>query len=167
MITDREIRTEQDAEQLVLEEKYHKHRCETDGIHFTRYFFKDVLEGTKMIVARHNMIVDWALQRVIDGKSKRLIINIPPGFFKTIQAGVAMAARSMAIEPRSRFLYLSYSQTLVDDCSSKVRSIIQSPQFQNKWPMELKKDAQSKGLWKTDSYGEFGARTLSGQVTGS
>ena len=163
MIIDRKV---DDAEQLVKQEKYLKHRCETDGLYFTRYFFKEVLEGTKMIIAPHNKIIDWALQRVIDGKSKRLIINIPPGFFKTIQAGVAMAARSLAIEPRSRFLYLSYSQTLVDDCSAKVRSVVQSPQFQNKWGMKLKKDTQAKGLWKTDSHGELGARTLSGQVTG-
>lgn len=139
--------------------------CEEDGIYFNRYFFKRRM-GSKMIVAPHHRAIQRTLDRVIAGEITRLIINVPPGYSKTEMATINMMARGLALNPRARFLHLSYSHNLALLNSSTTRAIVKSAPYQLMWPMQLRDDSDSKGMWWTEQGGGVYATSAGGQVTG-
>lgn len=142
-----------------------KIECEEDPSYFARYFFKQRM-GSKMRVAPHHRVIFDTINRVVSGEITRLIINIPPGFSKTELATINMIARGLALNPRARFLHLSYSHNLALLNSSTARAIVKSKDYQAMWPMALRDDSDSKGMWWTEHGGGVYATSAAGQVTG-
>lgn len=142
-----------------------KLECELDAEYFARYFFKQ-MNGAKMLIAPHHRVIFKTLERVISGEITRLIINISPGFSKTLLATIYTIARGLALNPRSRFLHLSYSHNLALLNSSTARSMIKSKDYQAMWPMALRDDSDSKAMWWTEQGGGVYATSSAGQVTG-
>lgn len=130
-------------------------------------FALECLEGRNYQLSPHQKLIGDTLDRVMRGEIKRLIINIPPGFAKTAIGVWSFVARGFAFNPKSKFLHLSYSDTLVQDNSANIRTIINSKDFQTLYPyVQFKEDTQAKGLWKTDHGGAFRAASSGGAVTG-
>lgn len=130
-------------------------------------FALECLEGRVYDLARVHQLIGDALDKVIKGEIKRLIVNIPPGFAKTAIAVWSFVPRGFAINPKSKFLHISYSDTLVQDNSSNIRTIINSTDYQQLYPyVQFKEDTKAKGLWKTDAGGAFRASASGGAVTG-
>lgn len=142
-----------------------KLECELDIEYFTRYFFKQRV-GTKMIIAPHHKAIIKFMHDVVSGKIKRGIINIPPGYTKTEIASIAFMAYGLAMNPRAKFLHLSYSDGLALDNSAKARLIVKSKEFQEMWPMRPQDDADGKGTWWNEFGGGVRATSTMGQVTG-
>lgn len=147
-----------------------KVECEMDGLFFTRVFFKQQY-GSKMVVGRHHPVIQKALDRTMLQPDhpdfiSRLIINLPPGYSKTMMCSINYMARGLAINPMARFLHLSYSDKLVLLNSGTSREIVKSAAFQEMWPLGIKNDTDSKKIWHTDSNGGITATAAGGQVTG-
>jgi len=142
-----------------------KHKCENDHIAFTRYVFKNLM-NQKFIVNEHHSLIADTLRRVETGEIKRLVINVPPGYTKTLMVVHTWVARMMAKYNRSRFLHLSYSNDLALYNSSEVKRIIGSPEYQALWPMTMRDDANSKGMWFNNFSGGMYSKSAGGQVTG-
>lgn len=153
-----------DADKKAVE----KHLCEVDHLFFTRRFFKPRM-GFKFSVNWHHVYIASIIDQVIAGSIKNVVINVPPGAGKT-ELMTNLIPRGIALNPRSRFLYLSYSQTLVDDVSATARNIVKSEDFKQLWPVDIATDTDSKANWKTtvDGYnaGHVYAASMGGQVTG-
>ena len=130
-------------------------------------FALEQLEGRVYDVAPHQEIICDALDKVISGEITRLIINVPPGFAKTAIAVWSFVARGFAINPQAKFLHVSYSDTLVNDNSSNIRTIINSSDYQALFPyVDFQADTKAKGLWKTSVGGAFRAASSGGAITG-
>jgi predicted phage terminase large subunit-like protein len=123
--------------------------------------------GQKLIIARpHRVLID-TLQEVIDGKHTRVIINMPPRYGKTLIAVKYFIAYGLAINASSKYIHLSYADSLALDNSEAVKDIIQSEWYQELFPeVKIKKDSKAKDKWYTDASGGVLARSSSGQVTG-
>lgn len=143
--------------------------CLEDHLFFTRYFFKN-REGIKFKVNWHHKRMCDAIQRVIDGKCERLIINVPPGSSKTETAVINLIARGLAINPRARFLHLSYSSDLAELNSAKAKELITSSEYQELFQIPIKTDSNARGRWNVVaddiSIGGCYATSTLGQVTG-
>ena len=149
---------------------YRKDECETDGLYFTRFFMKKRI-GSKMIIGRHHAVMQAALDRTMLPPDDpqfipRLIINVPPGYTKTEMAAINYMARGLAVNPRSRFLHMSYSQDLALLNSATTREIVRGVDYQAMWPMSTKDDADSKSTWWTTNGGGVRATAAGGQITG-
>lgn len=131
---------------------------------FIRYFFP-IVEGVDFIFCSHHDQIIEKLEAVYNGECNRLIINIPPGYGKTELVVVMFSAWCYAVEPRCRFLHLSYADDLVGLNSVKIKAIINCKEFQDLWPTEFDSSVNGKGHWKTDK-GEFRAVSTGGMVTG-
>jgi hypothetical protein len=147
-----------------------KTHCEHDGMYFTRLFMKQRI-GSKMIIGRHHPVMQAALDRTMLPPEhpdfiSRLIINVPPGYTKTEQAVISYMARGLAVNPRSRFLHMSYSQDLALLNSATTREIVKGLDYQSMWPMQTKEDADSKSIWWTTVGGGVRATAAGGQITG-
>jgi hypothetical protein len=142
-----------------------KKECEYDGLYFNRFFFKQRF-GFKMLINWHHKLIQDTLDKVISLDIKRLIINLPPGYTKTELSTINFIARGLALNPMSRFMHLSYSNSLALENSSTARKIIQSEAYQQMWPLKLRDDADSKQKWWTEQGGGVYATSAGGQVTG-
>ena len=150
---------------LTNEEKVLKVMCEKDLLFFTRYIYKEN-HRRNFIVAPHFVMIANKLMDVINGKTKRLIINIPPRYGKTELAVKNFIAYGLAINPSAKFIHLSYSDDLALDNSSQAKEYIESDAYQKFWQMKLKKDAQGKKKWFNEQGGGVYATASGGAITG-
>lgn len=143
--------------------------CEQDHLFFSRYFFKH-RQAIKFRVNWHHELIAEKVQAVIDGRIKNLVINVPPGSSKTELVAINLMARGLALNPRARFLHISYSDDLALLNSQTARELVQSDEFQELWPLAIADDAKSKKRWNVlvdgKKAGGVYAVSLGGQITG-
>lgn len=146
-----------------------KAKCERDHLFFSRYFFKH-RQAIKFRVNWHHELIAQKVQDVIDGRIKNLVINVPPGSSKTELVAINLMARGLALNPRARFLHISYSDDLALLNSQTARELVQSDEFQELWPLAIADDAKSKKRWNVlvegKKAGGVYAVSLGGQITG-
>lgn len=133
---------------------------------YTKAMFKAQYHRS-FIVAEHHKKMFAALQDVVDGKCRRLIINIAPRYGKTELVIKSFISWCFALNAKCRFLHLSYSDLLVNDNSDTIRSIMQEPLYTTLFPKSaLAAEKGSAKRWKTKAGGELYAVSTQGQVTG-
>lgn len=145
--------------------KVAKVRCERELLFFTRWFFNKRFGDVFLLNDHHYQIVD-ALNKVVTGEIKNLIINIPPRYGKTEIAVLNFVAWCLAKNPKAKFIHLSYSDDLALDNSSKIKELILSDEYQELWPIKLKQDSKSKKKWYTEEGGGLYATAAGGAITG-
>ena len=133
---------------------------------YTKLMFKCQYKRS-FIVAEHHKKMFEVLQDVVDGKITRLIINIAPRYGKTELVIKSFISWAFALNPRCRFLHLSYSDILVNDNSDTVRNIMSEELYKTLFPNSaLASEKGSAKRWKTKAGGELYAVSTQGQVTG-
>lgn len=133
---------------------------------YTKALFKAQYHRS-FIVAEHHKKMFSALQDVVDGNCKRLIINIAPRYGKTELVIKSFISWCFALNPKCRFLHLSYSDILVNDNSDTIRSIMMEQLYTTLFPQSaLASEKGSAKRWKTKAGGELYAVSTQGQVTG-
>lgn len=140
-------------------------KCQGSLLFYARYIFKEN-HGKNFIQAPHFEKIANTLESVYRGDIKRLIINIPPRYGKTELAIKIFISWCLAKRNTSKFIHLSYSDSLALDNSSQTKEYIQSEAYQKLWPMTLKKDAQSKSKWYNEFGGGMYATASGGAITG-
>lgn len=104
-------------------------------IHFVRYFWH-VLEPERKLVE------GWPLEALCEhyeavafGEVNRLLVNVPPGFMKSMLLNVFFPAWVWGAlkRPHIRFLAFSYSSTLTERDNGKFRDLITSTEYQGLW----------------------------------
>lgn len=138
--------------------------CLSGTLNFTRYMFKHKT-GMRFIVGPHHQKICEILDKVVRGYIKRLIINIAPRYGKTELVSKNFIAYGFALNPRSKFIHLSYSDDLVLDNSKEINETVQSDYFQRLFP-EVVVDSKNSKKWYTSIGGGLYAVSAAGQVTG-
>lgn len=134
---------------------------------YSRVMFKAEY-GSSLIVADLHRKLFAALQSVVDGDVKHLIINMPPRYGKTLIAIKMFVSWCYALNPKCQFMHLSYSDLLVNDNSSTIREIMTLPLYKELFPQSalLNENKTSSRSWETRAKGSFYAVSTQGQVTG-
>ena len=129
-------------------------------------------EGSRMKENWHIGLICEELQKIETGETENLIINLPPGGGKTHIASVCFPSRGIAIEPRSRYLVVSYSNDLVKDISTRVRDLVfEGDEFQQMWNVQSSRDSNEKSHWQIlnsrgKKSGAFKCASSGGSITG-
>lgn len=134
---------------------------------YTKAMFK-AQHKRSFVLARHHELIIEKLEGVLDGKIKRLIINIAPRYSKTELVVKQFISAGYALNPRCNFMHLSYSDALVNDNSAQIRELMNLPIYKELFPESAleKPGKASSERWKTKAGGEFYAVSTQGQVTG-
>jgi len=132
-------------------------------LNFTRYIFKHRF-NRKFIVGDHHVLIASALDKVLSGDIKRLMINIAPRYGKTEQAVKNFIAEGLAINAKAKFIHLSYSDDLARDNSMGVQEIMNLPEYQRLY--EARPASTNSKKWYTEQGGGLYAVSSAGQVTG-
>lgn len=158
--------TTKEAIPVVTELDLIRYETLSSSLFFTRYFFKKQY-NRKFIIAKHHSLISAALDRVLKGECRRLIINISPRYGKTELAVKSFIANGLALNAAAKFIHLSYSSDLALDNSETVKDLVQTPEYQELFPqVQVKKDSRAKDKWYTTAGGGVLARAAGGQVTG-
>lgn len=151
--------------QNINEVSYTKERLLDSPLFFTRYFFKKTF-NRKFVVNDHHKEICRVMKRVFKGELTRVIINMPPRYGKTELLVKSFISMGLALNPRSKFIHTSYSETLALDNSESVKDLVESDDYQKFFKVKLKKDSKSKRKWYTDQGGGIYAAASGGQITG-
>lgn len=136
-----------------------------DGLlHFTRFFFKKRFQR-KFVIGQHHERIAEVLDRVYRGELTRLIINIAPRYGKTELAVKNFIAMGFALNPRAKFIHLSYSADLARDNSKDIQAIMKEEEYARLFPESVPATTSAKS-WDTVSGGQMYAVASGGQVTG-
>lgn len=118
------------------------------------------------IVGRHHEMIFDALDDVVKGKTRKLIINIAPRYGKTLLASQMFIAYGLALNPEAKFLHLSYSDTLAKENSEAVKDIVKDDFFMEVFTTRVRYGSDTKSKWLTEQGGGVYATSTLGQVTG-
>ena len=120
-----------------------------------------------MKAAPFHAAICTALERVVVGKCKRLIINIPPRSGKTEIAVKSFMAWCMGIFPDAEFIHASYSKELATTNTWETRAIMQHEAYAEIFGApKLRTDSNAKDHFRTDQGGVVYSTGADGTITG-
>ncbi len=137
---------------------------------FVRTFYP-ILTGREFIISQpagresHIHTVCRELVKCFNLETNKLVINIPPGHGKSVLCSF-WTAWCLARYPDSRFLYISYSQTLAATHTDTVRRIMMLREYKELFNVHLRSDSKAKDFFQTTMGGAVGAFGSSGAITG-
>ena len=105
-------------------------------------------------------------QDVVDKKSPRLMLFMPPRHGKSTLASVSFPAWHLGRNPDHEFISCSYSGSLAMGFSRKVRNLLREPSYKSAFKTRLDPESQSAEAWLTTGGGGFVAAGVGGGITG-
>lgn len=122
---------------------------------FTRKAFSTVDPGAAYLHNWHIDLIAEYLEACTRREIKRLIINIPPRYMKSISVTVAWPAWLLGRNPSERILSSSYAQNLSLKHSMDCRLVVQSDWYRRIFPATLiTEDQNEKSKFVTTSRGQ-------------
>ncbi len=135
-------------------------------ISFTRHMLSE-WRGEDLIDNWHLDVVAAALERVVIGDCRRLIINVPPRTGKTLLAVKALIAWALGIYPDSEFIHASYSASLAAYNTFDVRDMLLSDAYRQVFVgATVRGDSKAKAEFRTTAGGIVYATGVGGTITG-
>lgn len=146
-----------------------KRLCEKSLYEFMRHGWHVLEPGNPFQEAMHLKALCEHLEAVTDGRIKRLIANICPGFAKSICCGIFWPAWEWIKKPETRWLFVSYSDDFAMRDSSKTRTLIKSEWYQSHWRDNyyVKYNADTKSKFENNKAGFRQSTSIQGGGTGS
>ena len=119
------------------------------------------------ISGRHHEKMAAAFERVAEGKSKRLIINMPPRHTKSEFASYLLPAWFLGKYPHKKVIQTSHTAELAVGFGRKVRNLVDQEIYTKLFPqVGLQADSKAAGRWATNKGGDYFAIGVGGAVTG-
>jgi predicted phage terminase large subunit-like protein len=114
----------------------------------------------------HIELLASELTACFEGRTKRLIICLPPRNLKSHCASVSFPAWLLARDPSAQIMCVSYAQDLADKHARDCRSIMTSEWYQKMSPTRLAPDKQAVAEFATTQNGFRLATSIGGVLTG-
>lgn len=147
-----------------------KHRAESRLIDFIKLTWKVLEPGQPLRVGWAMEAIAEHLEAVSSGQIRNLLINIPPGFSKSLCTGVFWPAWEWGPRNRSdlRILSWSYAEHLTKRDNERTRRLLYHPLYRALWGdrVTLSRDQNEKKYFKTEREGWKMASTIGGVGTG-
>ena len=133
---------------------------------FARRSFAEVNPGVTFVPGWYVELLAAKLMAVHQGQIKRLIINIPPRYLKSLLGSVALPAWWLGHNPSAQIICISYAQDLADKLSRDCRTVMMAPWYQRLFPTRLSRQRQAVSEFVTTDQGTGLATSVGGVLTG-
>ena len=121
----------------------------------------------EMLVGEHHKRIAAALDRVIEGKCKRLMIAMPPRHGKSQMGSYLFPAYLMGKLPQSKLIVGSHTAELAQRFGRMIRNLVDDERYRELFPeMKLSADSKAAGRWNTAQGGEAFFIGKGGAMTG-
>ena len=133
---------------------------------FAQRRFRELNPLTPFAMNWHVEVMAAKLTAVYQGKIRRLIINVPPRYLKSLLGSVAFPAWCLGREPSRQILCVSYAQDLADKLARDCRRIVMCDWYQQAFPTRLSPQRQAVPEFETTAQGCRLATSVGGVLTG-
>ncbi len=135
---------------------------------FVKQAWHVVEPATPFVDGYHIDVICKHLEAVTNGQIQNLVINMPPRHMKSLLVSVFWPCWVWLHNPYSKWLFLSYVQTLSTRDSLKCRRLIQSLWYQARWSdkFTITSDQNQKMRFENDKTGYRLSTSIDGAATG-
>ena len=137
-----------------------------DFASFAQHCFHELNPRTLFAPGWYHDIIAAKLEAVRAGRSRRVIINMPPRHLKSHLASVAFPAWCLGRNPSLQVLCVSYAQDLADKLARDCRRIVMSDWYRRLFPTRLAPRHQAVSEFETTQQGSRLATSVGGVLTG-
>ena len=142
-------------------EHQRKNLARTDMIEFA----KSVYPGFK--IGPHHRKLAKIFRDVVEGRKKRVIINIAPRMGKSEFSSYLFPAYFLGNFPNKKIIMGTHTAGLSEDFGRRVRNLIESEEYRELFPQTLVADDQkAAGKWSTSAGGQYYAAGVGGALAG-
>jgi len=127
---------------------------------FLRFAFRELNANTPFVDTWHIDVLADALERVANGETTRLIINLPPRCLKSLAASIALPVWMHGRDPSLKIMSIAGSKELAGDFERATQDLIKAPRVRALFP-HLKPEGQRGNL-----YLPHGGQRISGVIGG-
>jgi predicted phage terminase large subunit-like protein len=128
-------------------------------------FAKRIYPGFK-VGPQHKKLAK-IFQDVVDGKKKRVIINIAPRMGKSEFSSYLFPAYFLGKYPEKKIIMGTHTASLSEDFGRRVRNLIESEEYHEIFPETVVSDDQkAAGKWSTGAGGQYYAAGVGGALAG-
>jgi hypothetical protein len=124
-----------------------------DFASFAARCFRELNPRTPFVTNWHFELMAAKLAAVREGRSRRLIISVPPRHLKSHLASVAFPAWCLGHDPSAQIVCASYAQDLADKLSRDCRRIVSADWYQRLFPTRLSPRHQAVPEFETTAQG--------------
>src|SRR5215469_13863872 len=149
-----------------LTEREEDAQLRLDFAAFAQRCFRELNPLTGLAMNWHVEVIAAKLAAVFEGRTRRLIVNVPPRHLKSLLASVAFPAWCLGRQPSAQILCVSYAQDLADKLARDCRGIMASPWYRQLFPTRLAPHRQAVQEFITTRQGYRLATSTGGVLTG-
>lgn len=133
---------------------------------FSQFAFK-ILTGTKLIDVDYYNVLFEAIEDLIEQRTTRMIINIPPRAGKTLIVSQLLPLFAWVHAPSAQTILTGFNSDVLAESSGYIRSIMQDPDFQRVFPdVQIDPNKKSNEKLGTMAAGVLHAIPTTGKLTG-
>jgi len=138
-----------------------REKATSNFLDFAKYVWPE------MLVGEHHRIIARALDRVVSGECKRLIVAMPPRHGKSQLGSYLFPAYLMGKKPESKLIVGSHTAELAQRFGRMIRNLVDDEKYKELFPeMGLSADSKAAGRWNTNRGGEAFFIGKGGAMTG-
>src|SRR5579883_938151 len=135
-------------------------------VDFVREFWP-LVSPDPLIWGRHLDVLCDYLQRVVTGKVKNLLVNLPPRHSKSLVTSVLFPVWVWLRSPTERIITASYAKKLSTDHAHLSRQLLTSDRFRTLFPgIALSEEANRQDHYRNTAGGERLAVSVGSSTTG-
>jgi len=118
-------------------------------------------------IGPHHRKLAKIFQEVLDGKKKRVIINIAPRMGKSEFSSYLFPAYFLGKNPNKKIIMGTHTAGLSEDFGRRVRNLIDSEEYAEIFPQtHVAADQKAAGKWSTSAGGQYYAAGVGGALAG-
>jgi predicted phage terminase large subunit-like protein len=136
-----------------------------DFLSFARKAIVD-LEGTKLGDEPYLAYLAGELNQFAEEKSRRLIINLPPGHLKTLLGTVSLSAWMLGHDPSLKIIVVTHAEHLSKTIARNIRTILQMAWFKELFATRIKRGHGEVTDFGTTLGGGVFVTSFGGRFTG-
>ena len=137
----------------------------SDFAGFVERCFLHLEPGTVYAHNWHVEAVAYELMRVFRGEERRLIINLPPRYMKSIMVTIGFTAWVLGQDPTKKVITVSYASDLSRKLDTDFQHVVTSPWFRAAFP-HFNISSNRTGNLRTTARGYRYSTSIGGAVTG-
>ena len=132
---------------------------------FVRAAFAVLYPGKELLDNWHVDAMAHALEGCIEGRNRRLIVNVPPRHLKSFICSVAFPAFVLGMDPTAKIIVASYSDDLAKPLALDFKRLVESTLYKQVFPKTVAMKS-TEGEFRTNLGGARLALSVGGSLTG-
>jgi len=124
----------------------------------------EIMTASDLVPSAHHRLLLQELDQIAKGKTRRLMVLMPPGSAKSTYASILFPIWWFIQHPRSSVIATSHTAGLVQHFSRRILALIE--EYHHKIGFNLLPGNRTTSHWRTTSGGEYFATGVRGAITG-